>query len=227
MELGKRCDFHMHSILSDGELITSEIARRAEALGHQAIAITDHADKTNLKSAVCGLVAAARDINSFWEIKMLAGVELTHVPYQTINELARTAKEFGANIVLVHGETPAEPVLPGTNAAAVRSRYVDILAHPGQLSQADAMIAADSGKYAEITARAGHNRANPHVARVCTEVGLKMLVNTDFHQPEDFITQERALQIATDAGMEPRLALMTIKDNPRDLLAQVEIHSRR
>ncbi len=227
MELGRRCDFHMHSILSDGELIASEIARRADALGHQAIAITDHVDKTNLKFAVSGLVEAARDINSLWEIRLLVGVELTHVPYQTIGELAKVAKKLGANIVVVHGETPAEPVLPGTNGAAVRCRYVDILAHPGMLSLDDARIAAEAGKYAEITAKAGHDRGNPHVAKVCAEVGLKMLVNSDFHTPRDFITQERALGIATEAGMESRLALMTIRDNPRDLLSHSEIHCRR
>ena len=32
----------MHSLFSDGELLPSELARRALVLGHEAIAITDH-----------------------------------------------------------------------------------------------------------------------------------------------------------------------------------------
>lgn len=227
MDLGRRCDFHMHSILSDGEMIASEVARRAEALNYQAIAVADHADKSNLTSTVLGLVEAARDINSFWDIRFLVGVELTHVPHQTIDELARKAKTLGANIVVVHGETLAEPVLKGTNAAAVRSRYVDILAHPGMLSLEDAKIAADNGKYAEITAKGGHNRTNGHVASIASQAGLEMLVNTDLHAPDDFISQERALQIAVDAGMTRELAIRTIRDNPLKILAGAQLHLRR
>ena len=37
-----RADLHTHSIFSDGELIPAELVRRAQALGHDAIAITDH-----------------------------------------------------------------------------------------------------------------------------------------------------------------------------------------
>ena len=40
----KRIDLHMHSLFSDGELLPSELARRALVLGHEAIAITDHVD---------------------------------------------------------------------------------------------------------------------------------------------------------------------------------------
>ncbi len=227
MNIGKRCDFHIHTILSDGRLIASEVARRAEALDHLAIAITDHVDKTNMKVALEGLVEAARDINSFWSIRLLAGVELTHVPHQTIDELARRAKNLGANIVVVHGETVAEPVLRGTNAAAIRSRYVDILAHPGELSKEDARQASDAGKYAEITAKPGHNQTNRHVATLAAEVGLKMLVNTDLHSPKDFITQERAFEIALEAGMDQGLAISTIRDNPLRILEGVELHYRR
>ena len=226
-ELGRRCDFHVHTILSDGGMIASEVARRAQALDHEAIAITDHCDKSNLHFLLGGLVQAARDINSFWEIKLLVGVELTHVPHQTIDELARQAKSLGANIVVVHGETPAEPVLPGTNSAAFRSRYVDILAHPGRLSLEEARLGADSGKFAELTAKAGHSAGNPHVAAAATEAGLAMLVNTDLHQPADFISQQRAYEISIESGLSPTLAITTIRDNPRTILQATDLHYRR
>ena len=227
VDLGRRCDFHVHTILSDGSMIASEVARRAEALDHEAIAITDHADKSNLSILLDGLVQAARDINSFWDIKLLVGVELTHVPKQTIDELARRAKSLGANIVVVHGETPAEPVLRGTNSAAVRSRYVDILAHPGRLTLEDARRAADSNKYAELTAKPGHNETNSHVAAIAAEAGASMLVNTDLHSPADFITQERAYAISVESGLTNDLAITTVRDNPRDILENTDLHYRR
>ena len=227
MDIGKRCDFHTHTILSDGDMIASELARRAQAHGHMAVAIADHVDKTNIRGLVGGLVEAARDINSFWEIRLLVGVEITHVPYQTIDELARRSKELGANLVLVHGESPVEPVVKGTNAAAAKSKYVDIIAHPGRLSIEDARAAADSGKYAEITAKKGHGKTNGWVARMATEAGLEMLVNTDLHTPDDFITQERALEIAIESGMPRETALRSIRDNPLRILRETELHFRR
>jgi histidinol phosphatase-like PHP family hydrolase len=41
-------DFHTHSLWSDGELLPTELARRAEYLGYKALAITDHGDFSNL-----------------------------------------------------------------------------------------------------------------------------------------------------------------------------------
>ena len=42
-------DLHTHSIFSDGELIPSELVRRAVFNGYDAIAITDHVDFTNVE----------------------------------------------------------------------------------------------------------------------------------------------------------------------------------
>ena len=46
--MSKRIDLHTHSIFSDGELLPSEIARRAQVLDHEAVAITDHVDASNI-----------------------------------------------------------------------------------------------------------------------------------------------------------------------------------
>ena len=46
--MNKRIDLHMHSLFSDGELLPSELARRALKLNHEAIAITDHVDYSNI-----------------------------------------------------------------------------------------------------------------------------------------------------------------------------------
>jgi len=48
--MSKRIDLHTHSIFSDGELLPSEIARRAQVLDHEAVAITDHVDASNIDS---------------------------------------------------------------------------------------------------------------------------------------------------------------------------------
>ncbi len=49
-------DLHTHSLFSDGELVVSELARRAEAAGYRFIAVTDHADRSNVDLIVPRLV---------------------------------------------------------------------------------------------------------------------------------------------------------------------------
>ena len=131
------------------------------------------------------LVTDCAQATKRWDILVLPGVEVTHVPREDIDLVARTAKEMGAKMVAVHGETVVEPVEPGTNEAAVRSSSVDILAHPGLISVDEARLAAERGVYLEVSARRSHAYANGHVARVAREVGASMVLDSDAHEPGD------------------------------------------
>jgi histidinol phosphatase-like PHP family hydrolase len=212
-------DLHTHTLFSDGELTPSELVRRAKVIGCQAIAITDHADFTNLDFLLEG-ARKARYLEEGYDIKVLAGVEITHVPPKCIAKLARMAKEKGAEIVVVHGESPVEPVAPLTNLAAVECRDVDILAHPGFITEEEAKLAADNDICLEITARYGHNVTNGHVARMALASGAKMVVDTDTHSPDDLITREKALAVARGAGLSAHEAEKALK-NSKDLLSKI------
>ncbi len=201
MDANRRIDLHTHSLFSDGVLLPSEQLRRAVAKGYGAIAITDHADSSNLAEVIHSLLRFAREQPDDFDLVFLPGVELTHVAPQSIARLARRAKELGAALVVVHGETLVEPVAPGTNAAAVRCADVDVLAHPGMLTPEDATAAAAHGVYIEITSRGGHCLSNGHVARVVTQAGAAMVVDTDTHEPKDMIDQESARLVAAAAGL--------------------------
>jgi histidinol phosphatase-like PHP family hydrolase len=197
-------DLHTHTIFSDGELLPSELVRRAAVLGYTAIALTDHVDYTNAEHVLSCLLKA-KYLEDVLNIRVLVGVELTHVPGEKIAELSALARRSGSELVVVHGETPVEPVLPGTNRAALEAE-VDILAHPGFLTREEAEMARDRGVCLEITSRAGHNITNGHVARMAKEAGASLVVNTDAHSPEDLINTERAVQIAFGAGLDPQEA---------------------
>ncbi|MDD4497794.1 MAG: histidinol phosphate phosphatase domain-containing protein [Methanosarcinaceae archaeon] len=207
-------DLHTHSIFSDGELIPSELVRRAVVHGYEAIAITDHADFSNLEFLLEG-EKKAKYLEEEWDIKVLAGVELTHVPPRKIAPLARKAKELGADIVVVHGETIAEPVASGTNAAAAVCEDVDILAHPGLISPEDVQTAIENNVCLEITARNGHNRTNGHVARLGLELGATLVLNTDTHGIDDLITDETALKIVMGAGLSEGQAKKVLGNSAR------------
>jgi histidinol phosphatase-like PHP family hydrolase len=207
-------DLHTHTIFSDGELLPSELVGRAIIHGYEAIAITDHADYTNLEQLI-EAAKKAKYLEDEWDIRVLAGVELTHVPPRKIAPLAKKAKDLGAEIVVVHGETIAEPVAAGTNAVSAACEYVDILAHPGLISEEDVQTAKENNVCLEITVRNGHNRTNGHVARLSLEIGATLLVNTDTHAPENLITDETALKIAMGAGLTESQAREVFKASAR------------
>jgi len=209
-------DLHTHSIFSDGELLPSELVRRAVVHGYTAIAITDHVDFTNIEYVLDGIKKATY-LEDVWDIQVLPGVEITHVPPQKIGKLVSLARELGARIVVVHGETLTEPVIPGTNRAAIDAG-ADILAHPGLISREDAAFAAEQGVCLEITSRCGHNRANGHVARVAEELGAALVVSTDSHSPDDLVTDEQALKVALGAGLSEKRANDALISQPLNLI---------
>jgi putative hydrolase len=194
-------DLHTHSIFSDGELVPAEHLRRVESLGYEAIAITDHADSSNLDFIIPRIVKVAEDLNRFSRTKLIPGIELTHIPPQMFSELVTKAKELGAKIIVGHGETVMEPVLPGTNLAAIQAG-VDILAHPGFITKDEALVAAEKGVYLELTGRKGHSLTNGHVARIAADTGALLVVNADAHGPGDFMTAEMAETVALGAGLD-------------------------
>jgi histidinol phosphatase-like PHP family hydrolase len=133
-------------------------------------------------------------------LDVIPGIELTHVPPADIHKLTGAARKLGAKLVVVHGETIVEPVEPGTNAAAIAAR-VDILAHPGLITEQDVRLAAERGVCLEITARRGHSLTNGYVAALARQYGASLVLNTDAHSPGDFISLETALKIARGAGL--------------------------
>jgi len=194
-------DLHTHTFFSDGELVPAEHLRRVEVLGYQAIAITDHADSSNLDFIIPRIVQAAADLNRFSKTRLIVGIELTHVPPGQMKDLTKKARDLGAEIVVAHGETVVEPVAPGTNIAAIEAG-VDLLAHPGFITEAEANLAAEKGILLELSGRKGHSLTNGYVANIAKKTGAKLSVDADAHGPGDFLTAEMAKIVALGAGID-------------------------
>ncbi|MDO5845749.1 MAG: histidinol phosphate phosphatase domain-containing protein [Methanocorpusculum sp.] len=209
-------DFHCHTTYSDGELIPTELIHRMADAGYTEMAITDHADFSNVDALISAVKKVKRSA-SCYGISLLTGVELTHVPPEEIDELAKYAKTHGADIVVVHGETVVEPVAPGTNRAAIESAYVNILAHPGILSEEDAKCAARNGIFLEITSRHGHNRTNGHVLSEGRRAGASFVVESDIHAPDDIISEKMRYLVARGAGMTDTEAVSVLSRTGEDV----------
>lgn len=206
-------DLHTHSLLSDGELLPSELIRRVKAKGLIGVAITDHVDESNIIPAIEGLLRIYNKLkDGKGNFYFIPGVELTHIHPESFSALTKEARRLGARLVIGHGETLAEPVLPGTNRAAIEAG-VDILAHPGLISKEDAILARDKGVYLEISSRKGHSLCNGHVVKVAYEIGAKVVFNTDAHSPSDLLCEEEAIKVLIGSGLTIEEAKKVLQNN--------------
>ncbi len=205
-------DFHTHTLFSDGVLNPSELVRRSNVIGYEAIGLADHVDASSLDFIVPRILKVARDLNRYQDTVVIPGVEITHAPPAQIGHLVEEARRLGAILVVVHGESPVEPVAPGTNRAGIEAG-ADILAHPGFITPEDARLAAQKGVHLEITSRSGHSLTNGHVARIALEAGARLVIDTDTHTPDNLITRDRAFQILVGAGLDDDRANAVLTNN--------------
>jgi len=214
-------DFHTHTTLSDGVLLPMELIRRCIVSGYSALGIADHASASTLGRVIREVRRDCALAQKHWGFEAFPGVELTHVPATAISELSSEARRQGAAFVIVHGQSPVEPVEPGTNLAAASCADVDILAHPGDITEEETRLAAEHDVYLEITAREGHSLTNGHVARVALAGGAKLLVNSDAHLPSEILTQQFARRVALGAGLEHQALNDALVTNAEELLATI------
>jgi histidinol phosphatase-like PHP family hydrolase len=193
-------DLHTHSLFSDGVLTPAELARRFEVAGYNAFAITDHGDQSNIDLIIPRLVAFCEEVNRLEGIRLIPGIELTHIRPEAIPTLVSRSRKLGARLVVVHGETIVEPVAPRTNRMAIESS-VDILAHPGLISEEEVLLAKEHSVYLELTSRKGHSLTNGHVAKLAHRIGAPMILNSDTHAPGDIWPAARLHEIVVAAGL--------------------------
>ena len=215
-------DFHTHTYLSDGVLSPLELIRQAQVRGLGAIALTDHVGPASLERVLRELQQECALARAHWGIQAIPGVELTHLPAAAIPDAARKAKELGAWLVLVHGETLSEPVEPGTNLQALTSPHVDILVHPGLLSEEEARLAAQREIFLELSARKGHCLANGHIALLARATGARLIVSSDAHAEDELLSPALFQAVARGAGLQEE-ELTALGQNVQLLLSRLPL----
>ena len=195
-------DLHTHSYMSDGVLDLAELARRCQVQGYRGLAISDHCDHADIEDNIARVRRFCEAVRGcYGDMTIVPGCEITHVPPRLIGGLIEKAREMGAAIVLVHGETIVEPVAEGTNRAAIEGR-ADAVAHPGLITPEDAALAAKNGVLLEVSGRQGHCYTNAHVARTALAAGAKLSFGSDGHDPGEYPDRAMAEKIMRGAGLE-------------------------
>ena len=95
-------DLHTHTVFSDGDLIPSELVTRAVDKGLKGIGLADHGDISNIDFIIPRTVNIAKQLNQVLDIKVIPGIEITHVPPSLISNTVSKARSLGAKIVVVH-----------------------------------------------------------------------------------------------------------------------------
>ena len=78
-------DLHTHSIFSDGALIPAELVRRYESYGYKAIAITDHADQSNIDFIIPRIINVAEVLNRAQSVTVIPGIEINGILFRPDN----------------------------------------------------------------------------------------------------------------------------------------------
>jgi histidinol phosphatase-like PHP family hydrolase len=174
---------------------------------------------TNVDIVVPAIVKAVELSEDY--IRTIPGVEITHVPPAKMDKVIKRAKELGAQWVVVHGETLNEPVIAGTNLKAVSNPDVNVLAHPGSITDDVMQKAADNGILIEVTGRSWHNVTNGHVVLAARKAGAKMVVNSDCHGPYDLMDEATAMKVALGAGMTGKEAKTAVTKTPFEAIKKL------
>jgi histidinol phosphatase-like PHP family hydrolase len=215
-------DLHSHSTLSDGTLSIEEVVAAAERRGYTALAMTDHIHQGDSYAEIIGEVR--RQIERLRRqtlIRLFAGAELTDIPPDRISWLAQRLRELGAEVIVVHGECVSMDVLPGTNAAAVRSPHVDVLGHPGLISDEDAREAARHGVHLELSARSGHSWGNGHVYGAARRAGAGIIVDSDAHDEMGLLSPAKVTAVLRGAGASAQEARRIVEQGVPAMLQRL------
>jgi histidinol phosphatase-like PHP family hydrolase len=179
--------------------------------GYKAIAITDHADYSNIEFATDAVLGFVANWPKKSGIKVLSGVELTHLPPEQFKPLTKYCRKKGIHVIIAHGQTIVEPVAKGTNLAALEAD-IDILAHPGLITDQEVKLAKKKGIFLELTSRRGHNLSNWHVAEQALKFGAKLILNNDSHDPKDIIKPQELFKVGLHAGLSRKEVEKTYRD---------------
>lgn len=204
-------DFHIH-VAACGDLLPAEAMRLARNAGFKAVGLIVRADQATLPLLLPPLLPMVRNCSLYVGLEAFAGVELVQVPPALFSMAVTRARALGAELVLGHGEgvpfPPVASVEQGTNLAAIEAG-VDILAHPGLITEEDAARAAELGVLLELSLASPHSLANGHVAAMAARHGCGLVIGSSARSAAHFTRGEAMRTLyrtaAIGAGTSPEL----------------------
>jgi DNA polymerase (family 10) len=227
-DLHMRGDLHMHSTWSDGRDSVHVMVERAQALGYEYVAITDHSQSTACSRTLSledvarqgAEIEALRAIHP--RIAIFHGVEVEILPDGSLDFDHETLAGFDIVLASLHDASGhSRQRLTERYLGAIAHPCVNVITHPANRKPAsstghdvdfDQVFAAakHSGTALEIDGAPGHLDMDGALARRATAAGVTIVVNSDSHRVGALSRQMRfGVATARRGWVEPRHVLNT------------------
>jgi DNA polymerase (family 10) len=227
-DLHMRGDLHMHSTWSDGRDSVHVMVERAQALGYEYVAITDHS-----KSTACSRTLSLEDVTRqrdeiaslraiYPQITILHGVEVEILPDGSLDFDHETLSGFDIVLASLHDSSgDSRERLTERYLGAIAHPCVNVITHPANRKPAlsaghdvdfDQLFAAarHSGTALEVDGAPGHLDMDGALARRATAADVTIVVNSDSHRVGALSRQMRfGVATARRGWVEPRHVLNT------------------
>ena len=217
-----RGDLHVHSSWSDGRASVQEMGEAALVLGYEYIAICDHSPSIGIAGGLVPekleqkieAVAAANE--ALEGITVLMGTEVDIKADGGLDYPDELLARCDVVVASVHmGQQQTERAITGRLISAIENKNVDIIGHPtgriinqrepyGLDLQAVLEAAARTGTALEINAYPGRLDLNDINARTAKDMGVRMSINTDAHDPKMLLNMKYGVNVARRAWLEKK-----------------------
>ena len=193
-----RGDLHMHTRYSDGLEGVGEMAREAEKLGYEYIAITDHSPSERIARGV-----EPERLKEQWaeidrvakksRVRILKGAEVDILPDGSLDYPEEVLKRLDVAVCSIHsGFRMGMKKMTERVTTALENPHLDILAHPtgrmigkreGYQIDLEAVFeaAAERKKILEIDSQAERLDLNDTHIMKAREYGLRFSISSDAH----------------------------------------------
>jgi DNA polymerase (family 10) len=192
-------DLHCHTSIGDGQDSIEEMARKAQKLGYQYLAVTEHSKRLTIANGLNEkqLLQQIKKIDKlnlkFKNFRILKSIECDILEDGKLDLSDNVLKELDFVIGAIHSKFK----LPSTKQTerilrAMDNKYFNILAHPtGRLiNQRDAYeidlekimrVAKKCGCFMELNAQPDRLDLNDVHCKMAKEIGIKVAIATDAH----------------------------------------------
>jgi DNA polymerase (family 10) len=217
-----RGDLHVHSDWSDGRASILEIAQTAKTLGYEYIALCDHSpsvgiagglDPEKLEQKIEAIAAANETLDG---ITILVGTEVDIKADGRLDYPDEILARCDVVVASVHmGQQQKERAITGRLISAIENENVDIIGHPtGRIidkrppyevdMQAVLEAASRTGTAMEINAYPTRLDLNDVNARAAKEMGVKISIDSDAHEPEQLKVMKYGVNVARRGWLEKK-----------------------
>ncbi len=222
-----RGDLQMHTSATDGRATFEEMATGARALGYGYIAITDHSKRVTMARGF-----DAKRLRKQWAeidawnartdgFTILKSIELDILESGKLDLPDDVLAEADYVVATIHyGLTQSSQQLTRRLVGAIRHPWVDAIGHPtGRLLgkrepyaldfEAVARAAADAGCLLELNGHPERMDLPDTLAAAAKQVGVRFVLSTDSHAPNNLSFMKYAVDLARRAGLEAEDVLNT------------------